>query len=43
VLVYDADHVIDVDRPEAFAAVVEDFISGPEGFLVARESGLLYR
>lgn len=42
VLVYDAGHVIDVDRPEAFAALVEDFVPEPEEFLVTRESGLLY-
>jgi pimeloyl-ACP methyl ester carboxylesterase len=43
VLVYDAGHVVDVDRPEAFAAVVEDFVPEPDAFLVTRESGLLYR
>jgi pimeloyl-ACP methyl ester carboxylesterase len=42
VLVYDAGHVVDVDRPEAFAAVVEDFVPEPDAFLVTRESGLLY-
>jgi pimeloyl-ACP methyl ester carboxylesterase len=42
VLVYDAGHVVDVDRPEAFAALVEDFVPEPDAFLVTRESGLLY-
>jgi pimeloyl-ACP methyl ester carboxylesterase len=42
VLVYDAGHVVDVDRPEAFAALVEDFVPEPDSFLVTRESGLLY-
>ena len=41
-LVYDAGHVVDVDRPEAFAALVEDFVPEPDAFLVTRESGLLY-
>ncbi len=42
VLVYDAGHAIDADRPEAFAAVVGDFLERHEGFLVRRESDLLY-
>ncbi|MBO0894245.1 MAG: alpha/beta fold hydrolase [Acidimicrobiales bacterium] len=41
-MVYDAGHVVDVDRPEAFAALVEDFVPEPEAFLVTRESGLLF-
>ncbi|MQA85880.1 MAG: alpha/beta fold hydrolase [Streptosporangiales bacterium] len=41
VLVYDAGHLLDADRPEAFAAVVEDFVQRPDGFLVTRKSGLL--
>jgi 4,5:9,10-diseco-3-hydroxy-5,9,17-trioxoandrosta-1(10),2-diene-4-oate hydrolase len=42
VLVYDAGHVVDVDRPEAFAALIEDFVPEPDTFLVTRESGLIY-
>lgn len=43
VFVYDAGHVVDVDRPEAFAALVEDFLGDPGAFLVNQESGLLFR
>jgi pimeloyl-ACP methyl ester carboxylesterase len=43
VLVYDAGHVVDVDRPEAFAELVFDFVAEPEGFLVTRQSGLIHR
>ncbi len=42
VLVYDAGHAIDADRPEAFAAVVGDFLERHEGFLVRRASDLVY-
>lgn len=41
VLVYDAAHAIDVDRPEAFVSVVADFLERREGFIVKRESGLI--
>lgn len=41
VLVYDAGHLIDADRSEAFAAVVDDFLQQPDGFLVNRKSGLI--
>jgi pimeloyl-ACP methyl ester carboxylesterase len=40
--VYDAAHQVDVDRPEACAALIHDFVDRQEGFLVARRSGLLY-
>jgi pimeloyl-ACP methyl ester carboxylesterase len=43
VFVYDAGHGIDADRPEAFAAVVGDFLERGEQFVVATGSGLLYR
>jgi pimeloyl-ACP methyl ester carboxylesterase len=43
VIVYDAAHAIAADRPEAFAAVVGDFLERREEFIVRRESGLLYR
>jgi pimeloyl-ACP methyl ester carboxylesterase len=42
VLVYDAGHAIDADRPDAFAALVGDFLERREGFLIRRESGLVY-
>jgi pimeloyl-ACP methyl ester carboxylesterase len=41
VLVYDAGHAVDADRPEAFVSVVEDFLQHHEGFLVNRQSGLI--
>ncbi len=42
VIVYDAGHALDGDRPEAFAAIVTDFIAHHEQFVVRRESRLLY-
>jgi len=42
VLVYDAGHVIDADRPEAFVSAVSDFLQHHEGFLVNRQSGLIH-
>jgi pimeloyl-ACP methyl ester carboxylesterase len=42
VIVYDAAHAIYDDRPEAFAAVVADFLEHRAEFVVRRESGLLY-
>jgi pimeloyl-ACP methyl ester carboxylesterase len=42
VIVYDAAHVIYADRPEAFAAIVEEFLERREEFVVRRESALLY-
>jgi pimeloyl-ACP methyl ester carboxylesterase len=42
VIVYDAAHAIDGDRPEAFAAIVTDFIEHRAQFVVRRESRLLY-
>ena len=41
VLVYDAAHAIDADRPEALAAVVGDFLARKDGFLVRDTSGLV--
>jgi pimeloyl-ACP methyl ester carboxylesterase len=41
ILVYDAGHAVDADRPEAFVSVVSDFIQRHEGFLVNRRSGLI--
>ena len=42
VLVYDAAHAIDADRPEALAAVAGDFLARKDGFLVRNTSGVLY-
>jgi len=42
VIVYDAAHALDVDRPEAFAALAGDFLKRHAEFLVKRESSLLY-
>jgi pimeloyl-ACP methyl ester carboxylesterase len=41
VLVYDAGHEVDADRPEAFVSVVGDFLQHHEAFLVNRQSGLI--
>jgi hypothetical protein len=41
-IVYDAAHVIFADRPEAFAAIVGDFLERRAEFVMRRESGLLY-
>jgi pimeloyl-ACP methyl ester carboxylesterase len=42
VLVYAAGQAVDADRPEAFAAVVGDYLDRPDAFLVATRSGLRY-
>jgi pimeloyl-ACP methyl ester carboxylesterase len=42
VLVYDAGHEVDADRPEAFVAVVSDFIQHHEAFLVNRQSSVIH-
>jgi dienelactone hydrolase len=42
VIVYDAAHAVYADRPEAFAAIVADFLEHRAEFVVRRESGLLY-
>jgi pimeloyl-ACP methyl ester carboxylesterase len=41
ILVYDAGHALDADRPEAFVSAVDDFLQRHEGFLVNRESRLI--
>jgi pimeloyl-ACP methyl ester carboxylesterase len=41
VLVYDAGHHIDADRPEAFVGVVSDFLERREQFVVNRSSSLI--
>jgi pimeloyl-ACP methyl ester carboxylesterase len=42
VIVYDAAHAIYDDRPDAFAAIVSDFLEHRDQFVVRRDSGLLY-
>ena len=42
VLVYDAGHAVDADRPEAFVSVTHDFLQHREGFLVNRQSRLIH-
>jgi pimeloyl-ACP methyl ester carboxylesterase len=42
VLVYDADHDLATQRPEAVAAVLHEFIAAGERFLVSGKSGKLY-
>jgi pimeloyl-ACP methyl ester carboxylesterase len=42
IFVYDAGHVMEEERPEAFTAVVGDFLERGPGFVVKEESGLLY-
>lgn len=42
VIVYDAAHAIYGDRPEAFAAIITDFLERRAEFVVRHESGLLY-
>lgn len=41
VLVYDAGHAIDAERPEAFASVVGDFLERHEQFVVTRTSSVI--
>ena len=41
VLVYDAAHAIDADRPDALASVVGDFLARQDGFLVRETSALI--
>ena len=41
-MVYDAAHAIDADRPEAVTAVVVDFLARHESFLVNKESGIIH-
>lgn len=41
-MVYDAAHAVDADRPEAVASVISDFLIRHESFLVREESGLIH-
>ena len=40
-LVYDAAHECDADRPEAVSELIDDFFSRQGGFLVNAKSGLI--
>jgi len=42
VMVYDAAHAIDADRPEALASEVGDFLARQDRYLVSNTSGLLH-
>jgi pimeloyl-ACP methyl ester carboxylesterase len=42
ILVYDAGHALDADRPEAFASVVGDFLQNGPAFVVNRQSALIH-
>ena len=42
IMVYDAAHAVDADRPEAVASVVSDFLTRHESFLVREESSLIH-
>jgi pimeloyl-ACP methyl ester carboxylesterase len=41
-LIYDAAHLVDLDRPEATAEVVGDFLARKERFLVSEHSGIIH-
>ena len=41
-MIYDAAHAIDADRPEAVASVVDDFLVRHESFLVRQDSGIIH-
>ena len=44
VMVYDANHDIQADRPEAYAELVTDFLTrGSPAFLFSARSGVLNR
>ena len=42
VLVYDAGHASDAERPEAFAEVVGDFVERHEAFLISRTETMIH-
>jgi pimeloyl-ACP methyl ester carboxylesterase len=42
VMVYDAAHALDIDRPEACAAVIDDFLARQDRFVVSNESGVIF-
>jgi pimeloyl-ACP methyl ester carboxylesterase len=42
VMVYDAAHALDVDRPEACVAVIDDFLERQGKFIVSNENGAIF-
>jgi pimeloyl-ACP methyl ester carboxylesterase len=42
IMVYDAAHAIDADRPEALASVAGDFLARQDRFLVRNTSGMIH-
>jgi pimeloyl-ACP methyl ester carboxylesterase len=42
VMVYDAAHALDVDRPEACFAVIDDFLKRQGKFIVSNEDGAIF-
>jgi pimeloyl-ACP methyl ester carboxylesterase len=42
VMVYDAAHALDVERPEAVFAVADDFLSRQDKFVVSNENGVIF-
>jgi pimeloyl-ACP methyl ester carboxylesterase len=42
VLIYDAAHLVDLDRPEAVTEVVGDFLARKERFLVSEQSSVIH-
>ena len=40
-MVYDAGHDIDLDRPDAVAAVTINFLQNGESFIVNRDNGMI--
>jgi pimeloyl-ACP methyl ester carboxylesterase len=41
VMVYDATHDIEADRPDAVAAIVGNFLAHGEGFVINRDNGII--
>jgi pimeloyl-ACP methyl ester carboxylesterase len=42
IMIYDAAHAIDVDRPEAVFAVADDFLTRQDKFVVSNENGVIF-
>ena len=42
VMVYDAAHALDIDRPEACLAVIDDFLQRQGKFIVSNEDGAIF-
>ena len=42
ILIYDAAHEADADRPEAFASLASDFLQRHQGFLVSTQTGQIH-